>query len=344
MAKKTEGPTYRDIINDIKRGKLAPVYILMGEEPYYIDLIAESLENNVITEEDKYFNCEVFYGSDADINAVVGTAQQFPVMAERKLVMLKEAQSMFRAKNQLDKLAPYIQKPNQSTVLVVVYKGDSLTASSAIMKAASSGGAVIFKSAAVKDYKLTGPLRDYCSAIDVAIDDKAASILCEYIGNPLTKLFGEVDKLKVAIGERKRITAQDIEDNIGISKDFNNLELKDALASKNYPKALMITRYFRKNPKQNPVVVTTAILFDFFVKLCIALFSPDKSDSALVSVLDLKNSYGVKEIRTAMSFYNASQAVKAIHAIRNFDAKSKGIGSSDNPYDLLDELVFTILT
>ena len=106
----------------------------------------------------------------------------------------------------------------------------------------------------------------------------------------------------------------------------------------------MITRYFRKNPKQNPVVVTTAILFDFFVKLCIALFSPDKSDSALVSVLDLKNSYGVKEIRTAMSFYNASQAVKAIHAIRNFDAKSKGIGSSDNPYDLLDELVFTILT
>lgn len=345
MAKKTSNsPSYRDIISSLKKKQFAPVYILMGEEPYYIDSIASAIEEKAIPEEDRDFNCEVFFGADSDVASVAGAAQQFPVMAERKLVMLKEAQSMTQAKQQLEKLAPYVEKPNATTILVVTFKGDSLNATSALMKAAAKSGAVVFKSPQVKDYMLSAPVRDYCTAAGVGIDDKAVEMLCDYIGSPLSKLFGEIDKLVIAIGERKRITPKDIEDNIGISKDFNNFELKSALSERNYPKAVMIVDYFKKNPKQNPTVLTTSVLFDYFAKLCIALFSSDKSEGALMKALEMKNSYALKDIYTGMRNFNATQAVNAVHAIRDFDARSKGIGSLQNEYDLLGELIFRILT
>lgn len=343
MAKKTTGISYRDIISDIKKQKFAPVYLLMGEEPYYLDMISDALAANVVDESERDFNYENFYGSDADISAVAGVSKQFPVMAERKLVMLREAQSMPRAKSQLDKLAPYVANPSPTTVLCVVYKGDNLNATSALMKSAGEN-VVIFKSPKLKDYQLSGPLKDYCTSIGLAIDNKAADMLCEYIGTPLDKLFGEVDKLKVAIGDRKRITPADIENNIGISKDFNVFELKTALAERNYPKAILILKYFKKNPKNNPVVLASASLFDFFSKLCIALFSEDKSDTALMKLLELKNPHALDDFRSAMRNYNAAQAVKAVHAIRDFDAKSKGVGSLQNEYDLLLELIFYIMT
>lgn len=346
MAKKSSELSYREVLSEIKKKKFAPVYILMGEEPYYIDLLADALIDNVVDEDDRDFNCEIYYGSDTDISVVAGAAQQFPVMAERKLVMLKEAQSMVRAKSQLEKIAPYLENHNSSTVLVIIYKGENIPATSPLMKAAAkaSDTTIVFKSPKIRDYNLAGHLRDYCASKGLGIDDKAASILCEYIGSPLSKLFGEVDKLKVAIGERSRITPQDIEDNIGISKDFNNFELIAAIADKNYPKAMMITRYFRKNPKQNPTVLSTALIFDFFAKLCMAHFSADKSDGALYTLLELKNSKALGDCRTGMARYNATQAVKAVHSIRDFDTKSKGIGSLQNEYDLLDELIFNLMT
>ena len=345
MAKKSAGPTYREIITDIRKKKFAPVYLLMGEEPYYLDKIADALADNVIPEEDRDFNSEIFYGSDADIAVVAGAAQQFPVMAERKLVMLREAQSMFKAKTQLEALAPLVKNPHASTVLVVVFKGENISDTSELMKAASkSDNVVVFKSPKLRDYHLGAPLKEYCASIGVGIDDKAMNLLCEYIGSPLSKLFGEVDKLKVAIGSRDRITAQDVENNIGISKDFNNFELKAAVGERNYPKAMQILNYFRKNPKQNPTVLTGVTLFDLFSKLCIAWFSSDRSDSGLVKQLELKNSFALNEFKTALRNYNASQSVRGVHAIREFDAKTKGIGSLQNEYDLLNELIFNLLT
>lgn len=345
MAKKQTGPGFRDIIIDIKKKKFASVYLLMGEESYYLDEIAERLENNVVDEADRDFNNEIYYGSDCDVSLVSASAQQFPVMAARKLVMLREAQSIVRAKVALEKLAPYVSNPNSSTVLVVIFKGDNLNATSELMKAAAaSGSAVVFKSPKLRDYELLGPLRDYCNELGIGIDDKAVNILCEYIGSPLSKLFKEVDKLRVAIGERSRITTQDIEDNIGISKDFNLFELRSALAVKDYPKSMRILKYFRNNPKNNPTVMASTSLFEYFSKLCIALFSADKSDSSLIEQLDLKNSFALKDFRSGMNFYNAAQAVKAVHAIREFDAKSKGVESNQNEYDLLDELIFKIVT
>lgn len=343
MAKKNEGPGFREIMASIKKKDFAPVYILMGEESYYIDQIVKALENYVVDEADKDFNQVVFYGADAEIGIVIGSAQQYPVMADRQLVMLKEAQSMFNAKAQLDKISPYLDHPNPTTVLVISYKGDSLPATSALLKKAKDTNAVVFKSDKLKDYQLAGPIKDYCTTRGVGIDEKAIQLLADYIGNPLSKLFGEIDKLIIAsISDGKRITPELIERNIGISKDFNTFELVKALSRKDYPRAMMIVEYFSKNPKQNPGVVTTGTLFNYFSKLFIATVTRDKSDSSLMSELDLKSAYALKDYREGLRYYNARQALAAVHAIRQHDCKTKGIGSTQNEFELLNELIFNI--
>lgn len=346
MAKKApSGPTFREIMTSIKKGQFAPVYILMGEEPYYIDQLVKALENNVVDEADRDFNSIVFYGADAEIGKVIGSAQQYPVMAERQLVMLKEAQTMSQAKNQLDKLASYVAHPNKTTVLAVVYKGDKLADSSALMKKAKDADCVVFRSDKLRDYQLAGPISDYCREKGVGIDDKAVQLLCDYIGNPLSKLFGEIDKLIVAGGtDTKRITPELIERNIGISKDFNTFELVKAMSRKDYPKAMMIVEYFSRNPKQNPGVMTVATLFGFFSKLFIATVTRDKSDTSLMQALELKTPYALRDYRDGLQYYNARQALAAVHALRDYDCQSKGIGSTQNEYELLKELVFKIFT
>lgn len=338
-------PTYREIMSDIKSGKnLSPVYLLFGEEAFYIDKLVESFENKVIPEEDRDFNQTIFYGNDADMEGVIACAQQFPVMATRKLVILKEAQSAHMAKNQIEKLAPYVKRPNQSTVFVLAFKDTAPAATSQLMKAASEGSAVVFKSMPVKDWQLPGLVKDYCSSLGFNIDEKATLLLCEYIGKPLSKLFGEVNKLVQIKGDGNRITADDIEKNIGISKDYNSFELSNAVAAKNYPKAMKILKYFRKNPKSNPVVQINATMFNFFQKVVVCHYLSDKSDKAMMEALALKNSYALKDIKAGLTSYNPYQAVMAIHYVRELDTKSKGIGSYQNEYDLLAETLFKIFT
>lgn len=345
MAKKSSGPTFRDIMGSIKKGQFVPVYILTGEEPYYLDEIARALEHNVIDEADRDFNSMIYYGADTDIGSVIASAQQYPVMSDRQLVMLKEAQTMSNAKNQLDKLASYVMRPNLSTVLVVVYKGDALPASSKLMKAANGDTAVTFRSDRLRDYQLAGPIADYCASKGMGIDDKAVALLCDYIGNPLGKLFGEIDKLIVAAGnDVKRISPELIERNIGISKDFNTFELVKALARKDYQKSMMIVDYFSKNPRQNPGVMIVATLFSFFSKLFVAAVTKDKSDASLMEALELKTPYALRDYRDGLQRYNARMALGAVHALREYDAQSKGIGSTQNEYDLLKELIFKLFT
>lgn len=345
MAKKDSGPSFRDILASIRNRRFSPVYILMGEEAYYIDLIVKALESNVVDEADRDFNSIVFYGADADIGKVIGCAQQYPVMADRQLVMLKEAQSMGQAKSQLDKLASYVARPNPSTVLAIVYKGDALPATSALLKKAKEADCVVFRSDKLRDYQLAGPIMDYCASKGIGIDDKAVSLLCDYIGNPLSKLFGEIDKLIVAAGKDvKRISPELIERNIGISKDFNTFELVKAISRKDYPKAMLIVEYFSRNPKQNPGVMVVATLFGFFSKLFVAAVTRDKSDASLMAALELKNAYALRDYRDGLRCYNARQALAAIHSIREYDTQSKGIGSTQNEFELLKELVFKIFT
>lgn len=342
-----KAPGYREIIDSIKKKQFAQVYILMGDEPYFIDLITDILEKSVVQEENKAFDQLVFYGADADLDVVTASARQYPVMGDRQLVILKEAQSMTNAKASLDKLAPYLSQPNSRGVLVIAYKGDTLNATSPLLKAATRLGenAVVFRSERYRDYQLSAPIKDYCRQRKVAIDEDAVRILIDYIGNPLKKLFGEIDKLILSGGPGfSRITAAQIEESIGISKEFNNFELTKALANKDYPKTMQIIEYFRKNPKNNPTVMTTAVLLKFFSQLVMAHFTQDKSDRSLMEALQLKSAYALTDIRAALRMYTPRQAMGAISALRDFDCKSKGIGSFQNEYDLQRELFFKIFT
>lgn len=339
--------TYRDVLDKIRKGDLASVYLLMGEEPYYIDLIVDVIERSVVHEENRAFDQLIFYGADADLDVVVASAQQYPVMGDRQLVILKEAQTLSSARTQLDRLSSYIANPNRRGVFVVAYKGDNLNATSSLMKAAAKAGdnVVVFKSPKIKDYQLSSPIKDYCRLKKIAIEEQAVQILIEYIGNSLQKLFGEIDKLIVAAGSGvQRITADMVEENIGISKEFNNFELTKAIANKDYPKTLRILDYFRKNPKNNPSVLTTGILFKFFSQLVVAHYTQDKSERSLMEALQLKNPYALRDIREGLGMYSPRQSMAAISALRDFDCKSKGIGSLQNEYDLQRELIFKIFT
>ncbi len=346
MAKKTTPElTWREILTGIRKGTPAPVYILMGEEAYFIDLIVDALEKEVIAEEDRDFNQTVLYGAETDVETVVTTAQQYPFMAERRLVILKEGQAMDRAKSQLDKLEGYVSHPNPTTTLAIVFKGDNLTATSRLLKAAAKSGAVVFKSKPVKDYQLAGPIRDYCQSKRVSIDDRASEMLVAFVGNSLSKLFSEIDKLLIGAGPGcQRITLEMVEENIGVSKEFNNFELVKAVSVRDYAKAMTIVENFASNPKANPLVLTISMLFRFFSSLCIAHFNPDKSDQALMGVLQLKNVYALQEIKTGMRMYNAKQTVECISALRDTDCRSKGIDANQNDYALLRELIFRFFT
>lgn len=345
MAKKNDSIKFREIITNIKKGVFNSVYILMGDEAYYLDQITKALESYVIPEADRDFNQMIYYGADSDMVSVISSAQQYPVMAERQLVILKEAQTMDKAKTQLEKLASYVSHPNPSTVLAVVYKGETLPATHQLLKKAKDVKAEVFCSERLKDYELAGPIIDYCASLKVGIDEKAIQMLCDYIGNPLSKLFGEIDKLVVADAPGLgRITPELIENNIGISKDYNTFELQRAISRRDYVKAMTIVDYFERNPKQNPTVLIVSTLFAFFSSLFIGSVTRDKSEASLMAAMDVKNAYRFREYRDALQRYNARQSLAAIHAIRRFDRQSKGIESTQNEYALLKELIFNIFS
>lgn len=345
MAVKNKSADFRTILTGIKSGNLYPAYLLMGEEAYYIDKLMEAFENNILKEEEKDFNFTVYYGQEIDIPTVIASCQQYPFMAERKLVLLKEAQSMDKAKTRLEALAEYVLRPNESNILVIGYKGDTLGSTHPLVKAMAKAGGVTFVSPKLKDYQLAVPIKDYCRSKKIGIDEKALAMLAEYVGADLGKLFGEVDKLIVAANGRvPQITPEMVEKNIGVSKDFNNYELVNALAYKNYDKSLRIISYFESNPKSNPTIMTAATLFGFFSKLMMGHFAQDKSDDGLTLAMGLKNRYALEEHKAALARYSASQTLKIIGFLREFDIASKGVESFQNEYKLLRELIFNIFS
>lgn len=318
----------------------------MGAETYYIDKITEALENYVVKEEDKEFDSTILYGSDSEIGKVLEAAGRYPMMSDKRLVILKEAQTLRRAKEQLDKLKAYVARPNYSAVLCIVYKGDSLSQTSPLLKECKKNQQIeIFDSPKIKEYKLGEVVKDYCSDHQIRIEDKAIELLVSYMGSSLSSIFTELEKLEVSMHKTQKIITSDlINEHTGFNKEFNVFELKDSLAKRDYFHSLNILKYFEENPNANPTVLIISTIFGFFQKLLIASFNKDKNDKALMEVLSLKTPYALREIRTGMQSYNAYQIVEAIHSIRDFDAKSKGIGSTQNDYSLLKELILRLLT
>lgn len=346
MAVKEKTTGFREILSSLKKKNYASFYLFAGDEDYYIDILMKELEDNVIEEDFKDFNQTVYYGADTELSSVIASAQQYPVYPGLQLVILKESQAMYGFKSQLEKLDSYLSNPNLSTILVVSYKGEiSLGNTSFYKKLKSSDKFIYFKGERLKDYQLPRELSDYCNSKGFNIDEKALNLLCDYVGGPLSKLFGEADKLFIGKpNDRKVITAEDVESNIGISKDYNTFELVKAIGRKDFGKAMFIINYFSNDTKQNPGVMIVAALFNFFSKLFIATLCQDRSDANLMKELDLKNSYALRDYKDALRFYDYRQVMQAIHFIRNHDAMSKGVGSFQNEYELLKELVFKIIS
>lgn len=345
MAKKAESVAmFNTLMSEIRAGRFAPVYLLMGEEPYFIDALTEVLRARVVpTAEARDFDMDIFFANDTQIDDVAGAARQFPLMGEKKLVMLKELQSMQNGKNNLAKIAPIAAKPMSSTVLVVTFKGEPLGATHEFVKAVKKGGGVIFTSSKLKEWELNAHITDYCKERKINIDRRAVEMLKEYVGADLSRLATDIDKLIVA-GGGAPITPELIEKNIGFSKDFNVFELVNALSVRDYVRCMRIVDYFERNPKDNPVIKTVALLFRFFSHLMIAHFSREKSDAALMAQLGYRSTYQLKDIKPALKNYSAMSVFRIIHALRKLDAQSKGIGSMQKDYSLLRQFVYEAFT
>lgn len=331
--------TYEEIISDLKKRIFKPVYFLAGDEPYYIDVITDFIEEKVLSESEKAFNQLVLYGEDTTIQSIIDTARRFPMMASHQVVIVREAQSL----KKIEDLVFYLEKPLLSTILVFNYKYRVLDKRTKLHKALESQGAY-FESMRLRDYQIPPWIERYLMARGIKIDPAASAMLTEFLGTDLHKIVNELDKLLITLPrENPVITNTLIEKNIGISKEYNNFELQKAIGEKNILKANMIVNYFSGNPKDNPVTLTIASLFSLFTRILTYHFITDKSKNNVAAILKI-NPFFVKDYETAALRYSVSKTVKIIDLLRTFDMKSKGYGnSSTEPGDLLKELVYRIL-
>lgn len=329
----------KKLITDIKNKNLSPIYFLMGEEVYYIDKISDYIQDNVLSEEEKGFNQMVLYGRDVTIEDIVGHAKRFPMMADKQVVIVKEAQDLSRT---IDKFVEYAKNPQPSTVLVFCYKYKSLDKRKTVYKTIKKTG-VIFESKRLYDNQVPDWIRRTLSTKGYKITPKASQMLVEYLGTDLSKINNELEKLQIVLPQGTEISPLHIEKNIGISKDYNNFELLKAIGSRNSAKAFKIVNYFGDNPKDNPMVVTVSLLFNFFSRLLQLHGMNDKSPRSVTSALRV-NPYFVSEYIDAASNFPMRKVSGIIAIIREFDLKSKGVNSNAVPQkDLLKELLVRIL-
>ncbi|WP_347921943.1 DNA polymerase III subunit delta [Pontimicrobium sp. SW4] len=330
----------KQLVNDIKNGNLRPIYFLMGEEAYYIDKISDFIEDNVLAEEEKGFNQMVLYGRDVTIDDIVGNAKRYPMMAERQVVIVKEAQDLSRS---IEKLASYAENPQPTTVLVVNYKYKKIDKRKALYKAINKVG-VVYESKKLYENQVADWIRRVLSSKGYSISPKAAQMLVEFLGTDLSKINNELEKLQLVIPKDTQISPELIEENIGISKDYNNFELRKAVGERDVVKVHKIINYFADNPKDNPMVVTVSLLFSFFAQLLHLHGLNDKSPRNIASKLRV-NPYFVNEYTNAARNYPMKQVSKVIATLREFDVKSKGVGANAVPQgDLLKELMVRIMS
>ncbi len=311
----------------------------MGDEPYYIDKISDYIESNVLAEDEKGFNQMVLYGRDVTVEEVISHAKRFPMMAERQVVIIKEAQDLSRT---IEKLTSYIENPQPTTLLVVNYKYKKIDKRKALYKAINKIG-VVYESKKLYDNQVPDWIRRVLTPKGYQITPKASQMLVEFLGTDLNKINNELEKLQIILPKNSEITPDVIEENIGISKDYNNFELRKAIGARNDSKVFKIANHFAENPKDNPMVVTVSLLFNFFSQLLQLHGLNDKSPRNVASVLRV-NPYFVNEYLDAIRHFPMRKVSQIIGDLRTFDLKSKGVNSTAVPQgDLLKELLVRIL-
>lgn len=342
MAEKKSSATFDSIMRDLKAGRYKPVYVLMGDESYYIDIIADYIADNVLEPDDRDFNQTIVFGADVTAAKVADLSRAYPVMpSPYRVVLVKEAQAM----RSLEALERYIEKPLASTILVICHKNGTIDKRKKIIAKAEAVG-VVFESKKKRDYELPAFIESYLKSKNTAIDPKSAAMIAEHVGADLARLVSELDKVLISLPDNnRRVTPDVVEQQIGISKDFNAFELKQAIIERNVYKANQIVSYFSKNEKAGSLFSCLPLLYSYFQNLMVAFYSPDRNnDNALAAYMELKSVWGVKDYRVGLRNFTAMKTLQILMKIREIDAKSKGLDNkSTSSADLFKELVFFIL-
>ena len=328
----------KKVIAQVKKGNVKPIYLLMGEEPFYIDEFSHFIEENVLSEDEKGFNQVVLYGRDTNIDEIVSNAKRYPMMAERQVIIVKEAQDLSRT---IDNLLAYANNPQPTTVLVLCYKYKTMDKRKKVFKAIQENGVVV-ESKKLYENQVPGWIQNQLQEKNYSIAPKAAQMLVEFLGNDLGKINNELEKLQLICKEGTNITPEIIEENIGISKDFNNFELRKAIGEKDSLKAFRIINYFSQNPKDNPLIMTTALLFSLFSQLLQYHALQDKSKANVAKALKV-NPYFVADYVVAARNYPMKKTSQVVGLLRDVDVKSKGVGGNVSQGDLLKELMVKIM-
>lgn len=331
---------YDELIRQINAGNLAPIYLLHGEEGYFIDELLKRFEA-VIPEGDRDFNLYTFYAPETSSDTIMDACRRYPMMSSRQMVIVKEAQAVTAA--QLNRLHLYAKQPSATTVLVIACRGEKCGAKE-LMKGIANCHGEIFESVPLKDNAVGPTIGKYIKGKGLNIDSKGLVMLRDFVGSDLSRIYNEIDKLTVALPAGASVTPEVIEKHIGISKDYNNFELVDALANKDFKKAFTIVNYFRSDSKKNPFVVTISTVWTYFSNLLVLLYTKDKSDAGLCAAIGRKGTWFPPYYKIGMQNYNAWMLIEILRAIREADCRSKGVNSRMDAYDLLNDMVFRILT
>jgi DNA polymerase-3 subunit delta len=329
----------KQIVEDINSKNTKPIYFLMGEEAYYIDLISDYIENHILSEEEKGFNQMVLYGRDVSIEDIVANARRFPMMSEKQVIIVKEAQDLSRT---IENLVAYAENPQPSTVLVICYKYKTIDKRKKLSKVIANTGC-LFESSKLYENQVSEWIVANLRDKGYLIEPKAVQMLVEFLGTDLSKIDNELEKLTVILEKGATVTPVLIEDNIGISKDFNNFELRKAIGEKQFVKANQIANYFSQNPKSNPLVMTISLLNSFFTQLLMYHGLKDKGKINVSKALKI-SPFFVNEYQSAARNYPMRKVAQVIAGLRDADLKSKGVGANNLPHgDILKELLFKIM-
>lgn len=331
---------FKQLLEDISKQIYYPIYLLSGEEPYYIDLVADYIAEKVLTEDEQSFNQSIVYGKDTDVETVIQLSRRFPMMSNYQVIIVKEAQDL----KKIEELHLYAENPLKSTILVICYKYKAFPKTTSFAKQVKKNG-IIFDSPVIPEWKLGEWIRTFVKEKNYQIDADVSELLAEYLGSTLHKLVNELQKLMYLLPEGSKITKNDVEKNIGISKEYNVFELQRAFATKDSMKVQKILQSFASNPKEHPTEATLPVLYNFFKKVLLLYFIQDKSNESISTTLKISPTpFFIQQYVNAQKKYSAQKLVQIISLLREYDLKTKGVQvGADDRGDLMRELAFKIL-